>query len=378
MSRTLLFDGYYGMQNTGDDVFCVIASDLADRTGHSKPGFLADRLPVLPTEGVPVLAQSPQRRGGRRFRALTAAAGARAVVHVGGSTMRRMNTHRRDQQTLERLHPGVRLHAAGMSVGPFRSSEDERAIGHYLRRFRSVAVRDAPSAERARALGLSVVEGFDLAVLLPELAWAQDGTARPAQQADGQQVLGVSVCPVESEGLDQARLGQERVQRLAAALRRCSGRTGGVSVRVLEFNGHPRRGDAGLSRALADAVATDLPVEVVPYEGDVRKTVAALRGCHGLLGMRLHSAILAFAYDVPFALVDYHPKCREFGLTVGLDPARLVSSALDDPEALGFALDSLLAADRDLRVRMQPAKARALAAAGLEHLTAALHQDDDD
>lgn len=378
MSRTVLFDGYYGMQNTGDDVFCVIAADLASRTGHLEPGFLADRLPVLPTEGVPVLARSPQWRGGRRFRAVIATADARAVVHLGGSTMRRMNTHRRDQQALERFHPGVTLHAAGISVGPFRSSKDERAIGRYLRRFRTVSVRDAPSAERVRALGLSVVAGFDVAVLLPELAWAQDGSTRPALQADGQRVLGVSVCPVESEGPDQARLGQERVQRLAAALRRCAGRTGGMSVRVLEFNGHPRRGDAALSRALAEAVATDLPVELVPYEGDVRETVAALRGCHGMLGMRLHSAILAFAYDVPFALVDYHPKCREFGVTVGLDPVRLLPSALDNAEALGVALDSLLEGDRDLRVGMTPAEARALAAAGLEHLAAALRQDDDD
>lgn len=42
-----------------------------------------------------------------------------------------------------------------------------------------------------------------------------------------------------------------------------------------------------------------------------------MRGVDFLIAFKLHAAILAACYNVPFALVEYQPKCRDFSASLG-------------------------------------------------------------
>lgn len=358
----VLLDGYYGMRNTGDDVFAVVATDAMHRAGATDIGLFADELPALPHEAVPVLAGASDRRGGRRVAAIAAAARRRRVIHFGGSTMRRMNTHRRDQQLLARAGL-LQLHAVGLSVGPFRNRRDEEETLSFLSRFRTLAVRDAPSYERARSAGLPAVASFDPAVLLPTVPWAK--SAAHACGRANRFVLGVSLCEIEEEGTERWARAVARATSLADAIAEQA--PAGLLVRILEFNGHLVRGDRRISTVLADALGDRVDHALVPYSPDVRETVAAVRGCDALVGMRLHSCILAYAYAVPFGVLDYHPKCREFATTVGLRPQRIVH--LDEPDVdYGPLVADVLSGDSSVACTLSLLQAQDDARQGVELL----------
>ena len=51
----VLFAGYYGVANTGDDVFCSVAAWGAHHKWQARRiGFLCREIPVLPVEADPV------------------------------------------------------------------------------------------------------------------------------------------------------------------------------------------------------------------------------------------------------------------------------------------------------------------------------------
>ena len=66
--------------------------------------------------------------------------------------------------------------------------------------------------------------------------------------------------------------------------------------------------------------------EVVPYDGNVGTTLQAINECKVLLGVRLHGCIFAYACQVPFAAVAYHPKVTDFCREIGL-PEELIFPA---------------------------------------------------
>src|SRR5581483_2579472 len=98
MTPVTVLDGYYGQHNAGDDAFCFVASACAPTVWPGrKVAYLATELPELPRPGVALLAHSSRPKGRRRATAVLSALRAGHVVHVGGSTLRRMNRHRQDQ-----------------------------------------------------------------------------------------------------------------------------------------------------------------------------------------------------------------------------------------------------------------------------------------
>jgi polysaccharide pyruvyl transferase WcaK-like protein len=356
----MLLDGYYGMHNTGDDAFCVVGSWLAATSwGVDDLTLMAESLPVLPYEARAALAGSGRFRGHRRARAAYATLRARRVVHLGGSTMRRLNRHRRDQLAMLRTG-AIRVEARAVSIGPFRSAADSRGIRDFLSRCDYISVRDDASVNRANEIGLDVVAGFDAAVLLGRIPWA----AGDVDVSRGMEpVLAVSVCPVESStGEGDPALEERRTLLLAEALRQVASQ--GVRIRFIVMNGHPRRGDERVTRRVAESIAAAEPnasVDVVAYDGDVRSVVSALRSADALLGMRLHSGILAYSLGLPFMLVDQHPKCGDFAASVALSKERLIPTGIDDArQVTATILDCLAKPTTVAGLPLGAAQARAL------------------
>ena len=65
-----------------------------------------------------------------------------------------------------------------------------------------------------------------------------------------------------------------------------------------------------------------------------------LRRCHVFVGEKLHSVVLATAVNVPTLALEYHPKCRDFQLSVGRADYIVRTDRLD-PDAIMDRLDDL-------------------------------------
>lgn len=286
--------GYYGMGNFGDELFADVARTRASLLwpGATVRTFAARR-PGPWSDGTWL------GKGLRATATLAGAAWADTFALVGGSVLTDLNgtTRLRD-----RLAPGKRREALGVSVGPFASDAARDRVLAHLDRCERIVVRDAASAER---LGRDVPVGGDLAALHPSL------------QAPGPGGDALVVCPSAATDTDPAAL--------ADALRATGERP---PVVVLALNAHPDLGDVAACARVADALA--------PHAASVRTESFAQLGIPGtceLLGTaravwteRLHGAIAAHLLGRPFALRAHHAKCADLADWIGLADARRVDA----------------------------------------------------
>jgi len=357
-------DGFFGKRNAGDDAFCVVGAAAAHEQWRATSiAFMAQQLPPLPRPAACVLPEHPRVRGQLRTAALTATARIRNVVHVGGSTFRRMNRHRLDQQLLARTGL-ARLHAAAVSIGPFRTPEDERAIAGFLRYFRTVSVRDQRSLDRLRDLA-NVVEGrlgFDIATLLPEVS----GVQSPARdESRSRRVLGISVCPFESVEYGDSATEQLRHKNLTHVLRTIARRTD-VEFRFIALNDSTRQGDAPVLAEYVNQLVDVAPAQLVEYHGDPVAAYTRIAECDALVGMRLHSSVFAYTAQVPFASIAYHPKCQEFAEDAGVAPGRVLDTLVSDTTHAVQVITELLSSTSVAQLPVRVAQQRARAALAIE------------
>lgn len=324
----LVFDGYYGMRNAGDDAFCVVAAQHALTVWQCQDiGFLARAadLPVLPVTARALLPEEPRFRGHTRAAALASMLGSGTVVHVGGSTFMAPLTRHRDQSRLAR-YGRPNLHAVGVSIGPFSSERAAVRIRRILTQFRSVSVRDSASLHRFRDLlpEKQVRLGFDVAVLLEPTGPRK--RERRVQARSGP-LIGVSVCAHETERGGDVQTERRRFERTFRTVEQAS-RAIGARVRIFVFNDHPRLGDQTLSTELASRLSA--PAEVVVRGHDPGRLLSAVAECDVMVATRLHSAVFAYAVGVPFITVAYQRKGVEVTDEIGV-PRELVFDA-DGPD----------------------------------------------
>ena len=342
----LVAEGYYGMGNAGDDAFCLVTSAFArEAWGVDDLAFVApqSRLPALPFPARGIFPDPVRFRGHGRTAALWAKLRARHVAHVGGSVFQNLTGRQRDEEFFARLGL-LRLHAIGVSVGPFKSAREGRRTVRFLRRFHTLHVRDQASAGRIAEVDstLNARVGFDVAVLLPELAFCRsvvEEAKRPGRS--NPPVVGVSVCNDASLRGAVSEAEEQRHAAVVETLRRLAAQRA-VRYRFIAFNSHPRWGDEDLTRRIADAVAASAEVEVQGYDGDVRGTLAAVAGCDAIFATRLHAGVFAYACQVPFVIVAYRSKGRDFAREVGLPDRFVFPVAGPQPQAGCAALAELL------------------------------------
>lgn len=327
-SSSVVLDGYYGMRNAGDDAFCVVGDHVARTRWGVDRLYFTGRRSDLPVSGPSVRGLTPEAvrlRGEVRARAIAAMVRSRRVVHVGGSTFMHALTRHRDQMRLAR-HGLITVDAVGVSVGPFTDTATASRIADSLREFRSITLRDSASAERLAELDaeISPEVAFDVAVLLRDLA---GNLPRPS--ADGR-VLGVSLCAHEAERGAGAEVEAQRAERTIETVRRVATSTG-CSVKLLVFNDHPRWGDTGLTERAAAELAEVTRVEVVTRTNDPRTLLRETAGCHAVLATRLHHAVFAYSVEVPFAVVAYQAKGRDFAAECRLSEEVVFGASGPDP-----------------------------------------------
>lgn len=311
-SSEILFTGYYGHSNTGDDAFVEVASWGAKKYwDKNRNVFLAkqDTLPITnkKIKGYPL---SLSKTYGLQRRALLASTD--YLISAGGSTIHsEMQADNIKQLAIENKKKGakVKIGGIGVSIGPFKTIRDESAVIEYLKNIDFLAVRDHASFEFVDSLDLPYqpVNAFDLAALLPKIYKKQD--KKPL--LNNKKVVGISVCPVESISDRKNILNEYKRNAKIVDLIKNLDKKGNIHFKFFVINNHPVSGDLQLTKETIEKVSPN-SFEIVSYDKKTRVIWNQIASCDFVISTRLHAAIFACFSDTPFMLNEYHRKCGDF------------------------------------------------------------------
>lgn len=347
------FTGYYGMNNFGDDLFGALCAAAARGYWNAEPLLVG---PVL--DGVQARYTMPPSfpaawyggsgAVGKASRLLSFCRGLRGsdvLVLGGGSVITARQSFRKPLMLSAQRRGKVQLAAVGVSIDPFESARSEAEVADFMSRFTYLAVRDRRSYRLAASIGLADIthQGRDLAGLLPLLAATPVRTPRAAEAPYR---IGIAPCNY-TQGRDYPAPSWSSLQApLLDALTALAGARA-LQVEVFSLNEHPLHGDS----VLADELHARLQARGVRAQRwrYARQgpwgAVEAIANCDAMISARLHGAIVAYMLGVPFMIIDYHPKCRDFADDIGLAPARCLDAAGQDPSGFMDVLATMLDGD---------------------------------
>ena len=312
---TLLI-GYYGMQNTGDDMLMAAAAEGARhryRSQHIAATGARGSLALKSQQLTAVQSRKQRFRGQDRLLKYWAASRSHHIVIGGGSVFHTAKDIEQKYHYLK-LANGNEHRAVGVGLGPFKDIAAEKACAKFLNACAFTGLRDRSSLEIARSIApnANTALTFDLA---PGLASQPVFQSALATQRDN--AIGVALCPVERlAGNEEAE--KKRNQILAEALTQCH-RESGVEVRLIDFNGHPTLGDNQVHRDLIDRLG-NTPYQIIHYNSDPFEALRQISKLAMILAMRLHAAIFAYLSSTPSICLNYHSKCDNWCKDIGQSP----------------------------------------------------------
>ncbi|UNK49949.1 polysaccharide pyruvyl transferase family protein [Lysobacter sp. S4-A87] len=351
------------MRNFGDDLFGVLCTTASRLYWHAEPTLVGP--PLADIEGgstwpksFPLDLYGAAGVAGKCSRLLSFVRGMHGndvLVMGGGSVITARESFRKPLMLWANRRRRLQLAAVGVSIGPFVDEADEAVVADYARHFSYLSVRDRRSYELALRLGLDHVthHGRDLAGLLSLLM--PTGSARGGMRLEHGGPLHVGIAPCRYTPRSDHPAPTMDAWRDAAieALAAIAVRTP-LQVEVFSLNGHHRHGDEVLAEAMQSRLRErGINAGLRLYRGhDPLATVRDICRCDAFISARLHGAIVAYLCGVPFTIIDYHPKCRDFADDIGL-PASLRISGGQGADDLVTAITTMLN-DPDARPGLSP------------------------
>ncbi|MEM9904423.1 MAG: polysaccharide pyruvyl transferase family protein [Cyanobacteria bacterium P01_D01_bin.44] len=333
--KQALICGYYGHYNLGDEAMLAgmlhqlsqWRPDLSPTVFSNHPADTAQR------HGVATLDRAPTYRRRalwqQRFETLWAMAQHRYFVLGGGDLLRDGPEQSVADVWLTLLQQAIRLRCRslvwGVSVGKIWRPETERRIRQVLNQTELVSVRDDTSAEALRSLGVTrpIYVSPDLALLRP----ASERGIPPAVPPQARPRIGVSWRAIANRHSPNAAPETfEQLQRSMAALLDWLVDTYDAEIHLIPFQSFPEAYRRRHRPAVDDYVSTQTMLQDcrhadrmelyadVPYLGHLDGILASL---DLIIGMRLHSMILAAQAGIPGLAVEYDLKVNRFMAAIG-------------------------------------------------------------
>lgn len=334
MKTNILFTGYYGHKNTGDDAFIEVTSWGANKIwNESNFRFLGidNRLPqtIYPSKGFPFTLPKSYR-----FQNELLIRNTNYLISSGGSTIHSSMTKNNPKSiavALKNRGRKIKIGGIGVSIGPFNSIYDEEHVKEYLKSIDFLSLRDEYSYKYARSLNLPYepVNSFDLAALLPDVYSFENKTLYKQKK---EKVIGISVCPYESIVNSNNIKDEDNRNNNVIELIRELDKNENVHFKFYIINGSDKVGDKNLTY---ETIQKSKPksYEVVDYNKTTRNTWESISDCDFLIATRLHAAIFACFANIPFMLNEYHRKCGDFLDNVGYNESyRLYNNEYDIKE----------------------------------------------
>lgn len=329
----VVIEGFYGMGNLGDEA--ILEAFLQELKGCGEVE-------------VRVLCEDPGRvwrihrvkslrsRGGRSFlRRIWAMKTSNLVVLGGGGLLKDygggpesllgwLRLMRRAQDY------GVKTATYAVGAENVRFAESREMLKRVLNNAELVSVRDRYSAEILQSVGVTTkIEVYsDPAVLLP------DAPAMPLVEPRERVKVGVCLRHWFSRGhhVEDPVKNERLITALAGALDHLAV-THDAQVDFVPLRIRDPDNDVAMARCVARRMEKQSNVKIIGGVPDVRQFLEMLERYDLMLGMRLHSLILAAASGLPTVGIAYMPKVRAFMESMGqerycFDPARICEADL--------------------------------------------------
>lgn len=311
----VLFTGYYGQLNTGDDAFVVVADwGVKKYWNKSSNRFLAIKKNLPEVSGLNGYPFSFPRTYSSQNKLLIS--NTNYLISAGGSTIHSalpQNSIKQLALNEKRNGSKIKIGGIGVSIGPFKTSKDEKSVIEYLRNIDFLAVRDQRSYDFIEHLNLPYkpINSFDLAALLPKIY----GNNEKKNVRNGIKTIGVSVCPVESIVGGNIEREKQRNKNTLELLKLLDQKED-IHFKFFIINGNSKVGDLNLTKEI---IARTQPksYELVGYNRNTNYMWDEISKCDFVISTRLHAAIFACFSNTPFMLNEYHIKCSDFLDDVG-------------------------------------------------------------
>jgi polysaccharide pyruvyl transferase WcaK-like protein len=306
--------GYYGMQNTGDDVLLYTTRWAAQNLLGMPNNIVSSALSSKSDEFGDIHAlPSPKFRGHERFMHYKNALQSSNVIFGGGSVLHSAKDIEFKRHLIT-LSNRKNSRCVGVGIGPFESIDAEKSCAKFLTECGFVGVRDPESLAVAQAIApaANVKLTFDLAPLM----LCHKTNKYSAIERRG---IMFNFCQqaIDAFGNVNVKNEQERVKTAINMIQGVWEKTN-ENICLLDFNGHPVFGDFHVHQKIIVGLPEHIPVTHIPYDPNPFRVLQRIAGFKATVSMRLHSAILSYMTDTPALSINYHKKCRSWCDQVGV------------------------------------------------------------
>jgi polysaccharide pyruvyl transferase WcaK-like protein len=318
--KKILFTGYYGQKNIGDDIFGII-SILGSKKywNNSKTSLFSAKGPSIEKINIPYSLPKKQRiKGELRILSYFEIIRSKYVILSGGSILHSippLSSARRFSFFLSKIN-FLKMGAIGVSLGPFKSDIDYTYTKLVLQKFKFLSLRDKTSYEIACKMNLPYkpIQAADLAFMLKNLVDINEST----KEKEKIKTIGVSLCHYEryqGKNIDNEKRREVAIFDVLNELKKNKQN----KFRFFVINGNRISGDEDLILNIINQLSLDSNTyEVIPYTPNTLEIYKKIMECDLMFSTRLHGAILAAVGDVPSILVEYHLKCRDYLDDIGV------------------------------------------------------------
>lgn len=326
--------GYYGMQNTGDDVLLYTtrwASHHLLGDTHSKVSSAA----LIKCEEFGDIQAMPESRfrGHQRLSHYKNALQSEKVIFGGGSVLHSTKDIE-FKRHLIKLAGRKASRAVGVGIGPFESIAAEKACAKFLNECGFTGVRDPESLAIAQTIApnANVSLTFDLAPLM--LCHQTNRLVDIERNGIMFNFCQQAVDPFGNVNKDNE---QNRIDMAVAAIEQTWQQTQ-EPIFLLDFNNHSQFGDFSIHQQIMSRVSSGVSITHIAYDPNPFKVLQRIAGFKATVSMRLHSAIMSFMANTPALSINYHNKCRSWCQQIGVPESYQFDAQNIVPEQLSQQL----------------------------------------
>ncbi len=318
----VVLSGWYGKGNLGDEVILqALVSRLRSQISPLSITVLSEEPEVvLESHGLKSIRKTDRvldtvRRILEISRADIFILGGGGILMDYGDSNRNVSKWLNDMKVAQRL--GVPTMTAGIGVGKIWIDESKKLIAEVLPRANKICVRDAQSAIALSALGIqgNVIVAADVALLLPQIERFQ----RRTRPRSGPTIL---VCLRHWYVTRNETVNEEIFLGMKSSLARLLSHLSSIEKATIRFvpfsiNKKKKDDDCVVAQDVVDLMGNSPNVTMLDHVPSAEEFIELLCDSDLLIGMRLHSLILASAAQVPCIGINYDDKVMNFMSSIG-------------------------------------------------------------
>lgn len=286
----IFFKGYYGFKNIGDDVFVHTIDWFCKKNdfkylihGYSLPNGIDGK--TVKNKYCKLILDIYYSIKGNQ------------IVYWGGSTFEQISVKKDLKFYLNKFSfLNKKVLAMGISIGPFKTSKNKNDILNFIDKMNFVGVRDRESMLYSTNTEFT----FDLAIITPLIF----PNIQPRECTNNEKFT-------ISLNVSNANNFEEYTNIYKKFL--VKNKENIEKVNILVFNEDDEEISAYIYNDISETIKE---VNFIKYTSETEIIINKIANSDLLLGNRLHSAIIAYSFDIPFILNEYHAKCTDFLKTI--------------------------------------------------------------